>query len=434
MMTVLILTYYWPPQAGSGVQRWLKFAKYLPEYGWKPVIITPRNGTAPYYDDSLLKDVPPEAEIIYTGTLEPFAIYNALQGKKPKAAVPVGMMGLTEKKGMFHRLANYLRANVFVPDARRGWMPYARKAALKRIAEGGIDLVVTTGPPHSTHLAGLDIQRQTGLPWLVDLRDPWTNIYYNKTLPRSRSTQAKDQAWESMVVRSASAVTVVSPGMADEFSPRAKRLEVIYNGYDDSDLPPTPPTSHKGFTLSHVGNFFPSLESSGLTSALSRLCKEEPGFAADLRLRFTGLLDSGVEERLRIAGLAPNIQVTPPVSHKDAVVEMMRASMLLFSIANEGNVRALVSGKIFEYLATGLPILAIGSPESGAAQVLLDAEFGPMLPHEDSEGISQALLAAYRPWKTNGRLPMKMEKAKGAQYSRRALTGHLAALMDSLIG
>ena len=431
MKTVLILTYYWPPQAGSGVQRWLKFAKYLPEFGWKPVIITPQNGTAPYYDDELLKDVPPEAEVIHTSTLEPFALYNALQGKKPKAAVPVGMMGLTEKKGMFHRLANYLRANLFVPDARKGWMPYARKAALKRIAEGDIDLVVTTGPPHSTHLAGLDIMRQTSLPWLADLRDPWTNIYYNKTLPRTRATQAKDHAWETTVVQAASAVTVVSPGMADEFAPRAKRLEVIYNGYDETDIPALPPPPHEGFALSHVGNFFPSLESPGLTAALVLLCREEPGFADDLRLRFTGLLDSGVEGRLRTAGLGPHIHVTPPVSHKEAVIEMMKATVLLFSIANEGNVRALISGKIFEYLATGLPILALGSAQSGAAEVISQAAMGSMVPHDDAEGIQESLRKAYVDWKGNGKKPVKA-LGNGTQYSRRALTGELVTLLNDL--
>lgn len=432
MKTVLILTYYWPPSAGSGVQRWLKFAKYLPEFGWKPVIITPRDGTAPYYDQGLLADVPPEAEIIHTGTLEPFALYNALQGKKKDAAIPVGMIGLTEKKGIFHRFSSYLRANLFVPDARRGWMPYARRAALERIAQGGIDAFVTTGPPHSTHLAGLDIQRRTGLPWLADLRDPWTNIYYNRTLPRTAATEAKDRAWETQVVQAASAVTVVSPGMADEFAPRARRLEIIYNGYDSDDLPAHRPQPWPEFSLSHVGNFFPSLESPGLTQALVQLVAQEPGFARDFRLRCTGLLDPEVEARWRAAGLGEYLITHPPVSHAEAVVEMMRASMLLFSIANEGNVRALVSGKIFEYLATGLPILALGSNESGAAEVLRQSGSGSMLPQDDAEGIRQSIVTAYHAWLANSRQPIAADTAGGERYSRRSLTGEMATLLGEI--
>ncbi len=432
MKTVLILTYYWPPSAGSGVQRWLKFAKYLPSYGWRPVIVTPRNGTAPYYDKGLLQDVPSEAEVLHTGTLEPFAIYNALQGKKKDTPIPVGMMGLTEKKGVFHKLSSYLRANLFVPDARKGWVPYAQKAALARIAQGGIDVLVTTGPPHSTHLAGLAIHQKTGIPWLADLRDPWTNIYYNQTLPRTAATQAKDLAWETEVVQTASAVTVVSPGMADEFGPRARQLQIIYNGYDADDLPAQRPAPHTGFCLSHVGNFFPALESPGLVAALAELVAQEPGFAQDLQLRFTGLLDAGVEARLREAGLGPYLHLTPPVSHHEAVVEMLQASVLLFSIANEGNVRALVSGKIFEYLATGLPILPIGDNSSGAGTVLAQADQGPMLPHDDTPGIKQALLTAYHAWIAHGKRPVVRSSASAEAFSREGLTGQLAHLLAGL--
>ena len=427
------MTYYWPPSAGSGVQRWLKFAKYLPQNGWKPVIITPKNGTAPYYDDGLLADVPPEAEVIFTGTLEPFAIYNALQGKKRSATVPVGMMGLTEKKGPFHRLSNYLRANVFVPDARKGWVPYATQAALARIEQGDIDLVVTTGPPHSTHLAGLAIAKQTGLPWLVDLRDPWTNIYYNKTLPRTAKTQAIDRAWETDVVKTASAVTVVSPGMADEFGDRAKRLQIIYNGYDVDDLPTERPSPHPGFTLSHVGNFFPSLESKGLVKALVRLLEEEPGFSQHFKLRFTGLLDADVEVRLREAGLSSFMTITPPVPHHEAVIEMMRASILLFSLSKEGNTRALVSGKVFEYLATGLPILSIGDKQSGANEVLVQAERNRMLAHDDAEGIHRELQSVYHAWVANNQYPVLGGTNGALRFSRQGLTGQLTQLMDTLV-
>ena len=434
MKTVLILTYYWPPSAGSGVQRWLKFAKYLPDCGWRPIIVTPKNGTAPYYDDGLLQDVPAEAEVIHTGTLEPFAIYNALQGKRKDAPIPVGMMGLTEKKGIFHRLSNYLRANLFVPDARKGWVPYATQAALRRIAQGGIDVLVTTGPPHSTHLAGLAIHRQTGIPWLADLRDPWTNIYYNQTLPRTAATQAKDRAKETEVVQTANAVTVVSPGMADEFGARARRLEVIYNGYDADDLPAVRPAPHPGFCLSHVGNFFPALESPGLVSALANLVNEEPGFADDLQLRFTGLLDAGVEARLREAGLGRFLHLTPPVAHHAAVVEMMQASVLLFSIANEGNVRALVSGKIFEYLATGLPILPIGDHASGAGEVLAQAGMGPMLAHADGAAIQTQLRQFYRDWQAQGRQPLAGHNQGAAAFSRQGLTQQLARLLQKIAG
>ena len=416
------------------MQRWLKFAKYLPEFGWQPIIITPEKGTAPYYDDGLLKDVPPEAEIIRTGTLEPFALYNALQGKKKTEPIPVGMIGLTEKKGGFHRLAAYLRANLFVPDGRVGWVPFAEKAALKRIAQGDIDVLVTTGPPHSTHLAGLAVAQKTGIPWLADLRDPWTNVYYNQQLPRSARTKARDLALETSVLNAATAITVVSPGMADEFGPRAKRTEVIYNGYDAEDIPENRPTPYPDFSLSHIGNFFPSMESTGLVEALARLLKEEPGFADDFKMRFTGLLDPQVHNRFIEAGLGNHIVVNKPVPHAEAVLEMMRASVLLFSIPAEGNVRAMVTGKIFEYLATGLPILALGDANSGAGEVLEQAGQEKMSLHGDGVRIFEKLQKLYQAWRANNNTPNTGISTDIEGFSRKNCTRKLAVILGELAG
>jgi glycosyltransferase involved in cell wall biosynthesis len=282
-------------------------------------------------------------------------------------------------------------------------------------------------------LAGLAIAKQTGLPWLADLRDPWTNIYYNKALPRTAATKAKDYAWESEVVASADAVTVVSPGMADEFGPRAKRLEVIYNGYDSEDLPAHRPTPHPEFTLSHVGNFFPSLDSPGLVEALARLVKTEPGFGQDLQIRFTGLLDTEVEARFREAGLGDMLVVTPPVSHQFAVVEMLQATVLLFALTKEGeNVRGLVSGKIFEYLATGLPILAIGSTQSGAYEVMSAAGRTNMYSHNDADGIYQELKKLYHTWKVQNNTPIALDTTQAERFSRKGLTQQLSILLDSI--
>jgi len=427
---VLILTYYWPPSGGSGVQRWLKFAKYLPQYGYRPIIITPRHGTAPYYDTGLLQDVPPEAEVIFTNTLEPFALYNKLQGKKKDAPVPVGMIGLTEKKSLFHRFAAYLRANLFVPDGRVGWVPYAQKAALKRIAFGDIDIIITTGPPHSTHLAGLAIAKKTGIPWIADLRDPWTTIYYNETLPRTKKTQAKDLALERKVLASASAILVTSPGLAEELAPYAKKINLLYNGYDADDLPTTRPLPYPSFTLAHVGNYFPSMEAPGLVDALVQLCKEIPSFAADFKLRFTGLLDPAVEAHLRQAGLGANMVVQSPVPHALAVEEMSKASVLLIVLSALTKAKGNVPGKIFEYLATGLPILAIGDSDSGAAAVLEQAGRPSLLPHADGVRIYEMLKYMYETWVANNKQPKIINSIDYQVFSRKSLAAQLAKIVD----
>jgi glycosyltransferase involved in cell wall biosynthesis len=319
-----------------------------------------------------------------------------------------------------------------VPDGRVGWIPFAKTAALKRIARGDIDVIVTTGPPHSTHLAGLEVSKKTSVPWLADLRDPWTNIYYNHQLPRTAGTKAKDLAYETSVLQGASAITVVSPGMADEFGNRAKRTKIIYNGYDTDDIPKKRPQPYPEFTLSHIGNFFPSMESAGLIKALKRLIAEEPTFASHFKLRFTGLLDPQVQLRLEEAGLAPYMEVKKPVPHKEAVLEMMRATMLLFSIPAEGNVRAMVTGKVFEYLATGLPILALGDDRSGAAEVLIMAGQEKMCAHEDGVRIFEKLQKRYHIWLSLGGTQEYTISTEIEAFSRRNCTQKLSRLLDTI--
>ena len=179
---VLILTYYWPPAGGPGVQRFLKFARYLREFGWEPVIITPADGAYPYRDESLEADVPEGIKVVRTGTREPFALYNRIIGKKGKE-VPVAMTGFRDSTSLIQKLAKWVRANFFIPDARVGWKPFAIKAALNEIALGQVAGIISTGPPHSTHLAGLALKKKTGLPWIADFRDPWTTVYYNAFSP-----------------------------------------------------------------------------------------------------------------------------------------------------------------------------------------------------------------------------------------------------------
>jgi hypothetical protein len=208
----LILTYYWPPGSGPGVQRWLKFCKYLPENGWEPTVITVRNGSYPYSDKTLVNDVPQKMKVIKTDTFEPFAIYNLLRGKKGKS-VEVGLGSIKNQQNRFSRFANYIRANYFIPDARLGWNKYAFVAALRHIKSERPDVIITTGPPHSTHLIGQRLNKEFQIPWVADFRDPWTTIYYNSLLNRTESRKTKDQEFENSVVTSCNMLLVTTPGM-----------------------------------------------------------------------------------------------------------------------------------------------------------------------------------------------------------------------------
>ncbi len=428
----MILAYYWPPSGGSGVQRWLKFVKYLRHYGWEPVVITPENGTAPYYDETLQRDVPEGVKVYKTATFEPFEIYNRLQGKKKDAPIPVGMVGIKDAKSTFQKIANYIRANLFVPDARMGWKSYAVKAALQAIQENPeICAMVTTGPPHSVHLAGLELKEKTGLPWLADLRDPWTNIYYNQSLPRTERTKQKDKALEDKVLATANAVTVVSGGMADEFKSRAKHLEVIFNGYDDDDIYKGENKPSEFFTLAHVGNFFPYYDSEGLWEAIAQLCKENMAFAERFRLCFTGVTDGGILQKIKEKGLEKWLVVNGSVPHKEATKQMFEAAMLLFVIPNDGS-KGVITGKVFEYIASETPILPIGDTTSNVANILREQGHLSMADYGDTATLKNYLKNAFEAWLAGGQKTQKMEGKGQNPYSRKALTGKLAELLNKI--
>ena len=437
---VLLLTYYWPPAGGPGVQRFLKFARYLRDYGWEPVIITPADGAYPYRDESLLNDIPEGLRVIRTGTREPFALYNRLTGKKGKE-VPVAMVGFKDSRSPIQRLAKWVRANFFIPDARVGWKPYAVKAALDEIARAArpgadpgekIHGFITTGPPHSTHLAGLALKRKTGLPWIADFRDPWTTVYYNAFFPRSARTKRIDQRMEDQVLAEADHVVVVSEGMAEEFRERSKALSVLYNGFDEQDMYDGAAQPAAFFRLTHVGNMKPNQQVPALWQAVSECVRSDPGFARHFRLHFTGSLDPGVAKAVCDAGLESYLEHEKFVAHQEATRRMAQAGMLLFVIPDAANNRRIITGKIFEYLASNTRMLAIGPQDGDAAGILRQAGRGKMLAYPDKEGIVHQLRRGYADWLAGGKMPLREPGGDYLRFSRRSLTGKLAAILDAL--
>jgi hypothetical protein len=433
---VLILSYYWPPAGGPGVQRFLKFSRYLREYGWEPVVITPENGSYPNLDPSLEADVPEGMEVIRTGTLEPFALYNRLSGKKGKE-VSVAMTGFKDNNSPVQRLAKWVRANAFIPDARVGWKRYAVAAAHKRIKAGGIDAVITTGPPHSTHLAGLALRRKAPggrpLPWLADMRDPWTTVYYNAFFPRTARTKRVDRALEDRVLREADQTVVISPGMEREFAGRAKALKVIVNGFDEEDLYTGERTASEHFRLCYIGNMKPNQQLPVLWQALAQCRQEDPAFARDFRMHFTGSLDSSVAGLIREAGLEDALIVDGFVQHTEATKRMALAPMLLFPIPESPDNERILTGKIFEYLASGNRMLSIGPENGDAARLLAEAGKPPMLDYRDRAGMVRELKQAHADWLNTGRKPLHDPGGDYFRFSRRSLTGSLARVLDQLV-
>ncbi len=430
MKKVLILTYYWPPAGGPGVQRFLKFCKYLRGFGWEPVVITPARGSYPYLDPTLEEDIPEGVNVIKTKTFEPYTLYNRLTGKKGKS-VSVGMIGYRDSRSPVQYLARYIRANFFVPDARKGWMPYAYRAAKRFIRENGADAVITTGPPHSTHLAGLRLKK-LGMPWVADFRDPWTTVYYNAYFPRSERTRTKDQRLENSVLAGADAVTVISPGLLEEFHGRSRQVELIFNGYDEADFQPPEKKPHEKFRITYTGNYKPNQDVPVLWEILAGVAKKDPEFAGKLELRFTGIVDPGILQSINSAGLGKYVVTEPFVPHQEAVARMQAADLLLFIVPQAENNHLILTGKIFEYMASGSRILALGPSGGDAARLLEQAGCDPMMDYFGREAIREFILRSFELWKANGGLVPAYEGEGYRQFSRKAMTGKLAGILDKL--
>ena len=435
MKRVLIITYYWPPSGGSGVQRWLKYSRYLPEHGWQPVIYTPKNPEAPASDASLLDEIPAEAEIIRRPITEPYHLYKKITGRKE--SVNVGFIR-TEKDGPESRaeyFSRWIRGNFFIPDARCLWVRPSVRYLLSYLEKHPVDALISTGPPHSMHRIAQRLARKTALPWLADFRDPWTGIDFYADLLLTRPADWLHHRMERSVLSEADIVTTVSSSIRGELrSKGARRVEVIANGYDPADFA----TGSEGrsqteacFTLTHSGSLVPSRNPHSLWAALQLLCEESPVFREKLRIRLVGSVDGSVRTSVQEAGLSEQCTFIPYLPHQQALAEVFSAEVLLLLINNTANAEGFLSGKVFEYMAASRPILCIG-PEQGDAAALLQ-ETGSGLTHgfSDIAGIAETLRKWFTDWQQGQ--PLVHPRPEAIQnYTRPAQAAQIAGLLNAL--
>ena len=436
---VLLVSYYFPPSGGSGVQRVLKMAKYLPRFGWQPTVLTvrPEDAAFPALDPTLLADVPPGVRVERTRAWDPYALYARLLGKKKSDTVRIGFAD-DDVPGWKEKAARWLRANLFLPDARAGWAPFAARRGAQLVREGGLDAVWTTGPPHSAHLAGRWIARRTGRPHVADFRDPWTDISYYEELPVSAPARWLDAALERAVLRRASAITTVNPSLQqllEQKTTAGAPLMLIRNGFDSDDFPrpsappERAPSDDAFFTLVHVGNLTASQNPEALWTALARL--RRVGTVPRLRLRTVGRLDAAAQQDLDRQGLTDWLSAAPYMPHAEAVAAMERATLLLLCINRVPGAEGITTGKVYEYLASGRPVLGVGPPAGDAAAVLQGAGAGRMFDYDDAESIARFVQMHYDAWAAGTPRAGAAPEA-AATHSRRAQAGQLAALLEAL--
>ena len=375
----MILTYYWPPSGGSGVQRWMYFAKHLKSLGWEPIVITvdEKQASYPVLDFGLMQETK-DIKVVRTETKEPLKIYVQLLGVSSKKSIPQGQVN---REGWFSKTAAFIRGNFFIPDARKGWIPYALTEAKKYIRKEGIQKIITTGPPHSTHLVGLRLKALFGLQWWADFRDPWSDIFYNKDFYRTSWAKKKDVRWEQKVLQNADGIlTTLGGSLVQKFKINApnQKFYVLPNGYDEALMSSIPKTKLNIFHVVYTGLLNDNQDYIPVMKALNDIAEHRT-----IRLSLAGNISDHILVNIRKTAPKMELDYKGYLTHKEAIA-LMKSGDLLLNFIFIGADQDMISGKLLEYLASEVPVLSIGNPQSEAGKLLNLASFAQMIDTKDS--------------------------------------------------
>jgi len=418
---VLIITYYWPPSGGSGVQRWLKFVKYFRDFGIEPIVLTvaPEFAALPNIDESLEYEIPAGIEVHKTRAKSPFGFYR----KMKKGNIPNSGFAGEGKANLFDNLFRFIRGNFFIPDARIGWNKFALEKARELIQLHAIDTVITSSPPHSTQLIGLQLKKEFNIKWLADLRDPWTEIYYNKLLFRTNWAKKIDYRYEQACLQNADTLIVVSEDIKRRFGEAREtileKIHVIPNGFDEEDFSKVQTKNDAGVKyISYVGNLGLQYPIEPFLKAFSELVKVDQQW----RIRFVGNVSDVVNTEIQKLDLEKWVEFIPYVEHKKAVEYMINSDLLLLIIPNTENNKGILTGKLFEYIATGNPIIYIGPEDGDALEILKGNTVYISLNSKEKEAVIDFIL-------NSSSNQLEVNPSSKNTFSRRNLTGEVAKLI-----
>ena len=424
MEKVLIITYYWPPAGGPGVQRWLKFTKYLKDFNFEPVVYVPENPHYPLKDPSLEEEVPKHVEVVKKRIFEPYSLAKIFS-KKDTQQISSGIISEEENQNPIEKAMLFIRGNFFIPDARKFWIKPSIKFLMEYLQDNEIKTIITTGPPHSMHLIGLGLKEELNIKWLADFRDPWTTIGYHDKLRLTENSQLEHKELERRVLHKADHIITTSFTTRSEFREMTTTpVTVITNGYDVENIPK--PEMDRKFTISHIGSLLSGRNPHNLWKAIAELITENANFAEDFRLKLTGSIGEQVLETIRKAGLNEHLELQGYVSHRQAL-KLQRSSQLLLLIEiDSAETKGIIPGKIFEYMVSERPIMAIGPSGADIKRIITETNTGKFFEYSEKEEIKAYLFTSYEAYREGN---LKVYPIGLQKYSRKALTGELAKLL-----
>ena len=434
MKKVLIVTYYFPPSGGPGVQRVLKFVKYLPEFGWQPVVLTVQDGDYPARDESLLAEIPQHAIVYRTKIFEPYRLYRKLTGKA--ANTPVDVENIPQggkKKSLTESLAEFVRSTFFIPDARIGWYPYAVPQGLKIIKEQNIEAIYSSSPPYTTSVIARKLHRATRIPWVAGFRDPWTGFL--STPDRWFIPRAIDERLERAVFNDANAIEAAWRGILKDVTgkvPGIDQKKLVYhpNGFDREDYPTLKLKKNKRFTVTYTGSMYGKRNPRTFLQAVEGLVSDGKVDPRKIHLKFIGRFGSEVREMLARSSIHDSIEVISYLPHSESVEALLRSDALLLIVDEADGSDEIVPGKVFEYIGAQRPIIGL-APEGAIAGLMRETRSGLVAANQDIPAIQAAFIECYANFlyhKPN----FEQDREAVKQYDRREITRQLAALLDAL--
>lgn len=427
MKKVLVITYYWPPSGGAGVQRWLKFVKYLPNHNYKPIVYTVENGEYPVIDDSLSKDVSTQTKILKTKIWEPYSLYKIFTGRKKKEKINSSFLTQKKRIKFLENISVWIRGNLFIPDARKFWIKPSIKYLSNYLINHPVDVIISSGPPHSTHLIAMELQKKFKISWLADFRDPWTNIDFYKDLRLSKWADNKHKSLESDVLKNADMVLTIGNQLKKElFALGAKKVQILENGYDPEDFKINSSKElDTNFTIAHIGSFSPSRNHEIFWKVLRKICDENVLFKSKFKLKLIGNIDFSVLKSISNFGLENYVEKMGYISHKDVINEQRNSRVLLLMVNDSPNSRGIITGKVFEYMASKRPILVIGPEDGDLATIINQTQSGYVCGFNNEIKLEESVLKLF-----NNKNDIN---SNSKIYSRENLTKKLSSILDKVV-
>ncbi len=425
MKKVLIITYYWPPAGGPGVQRWLKFVKYLKDFDIEPIVYVPVNPDYPLIDNSLIDEVPKNITILRKKIFEPYFLARIFS-RKQTTTISSGIINEDNKQSFLQKILLFIRGNFFIPDARKFWIKPSVKFLSDYLQKNNIDTIITTGPPHSVHLIGLRLKQKFQHKWIADFRDPWTGIGYHRKLKLTESSEEKHRILEHKVLMEATHIITTSFTTKADFEDLTSTpVTVITNGYDIPEQQQA--TMDEKFTISHIGSLLSGRNPKNLWKVLSELIQENNSFAEDFQLKLVGTVSQEVLNSINEAGVEKNLVISGYVTHKEAIKIQRSSQVLLLIEIDSFDTRGIIPGKIFEYLAAKRPILAVGPKNWDVGIILNKSGSGNYFSYKEDEELKFRIQEYYKLYK-RGELVSNSKNIE--QFSRKHLTGTLAGVIN----